>query len=120
MVPVVEPERILVLWFAPEIYYYSERLMATRHAFFLEQFGGLPYEREMEMDKVRRSPPAIVFTRAKSERSVRKAFPQLMEFLARDYRVGGSVKDDDPYFVLVRADRTPVREYGTDHWPCYR
>jgi hypothetical protein len=43
-----------------------------------------------------------------------------MELLARDYRVGGSVKDDDPYFVLVRADRTPVREYGTDHWPCYR
>ena len=117
---VPEPERILVLWFAPEIYYYSDRLMATRHAFFLEQFGDLPYEREMEMDKVRRSPPTIVFTRAKSERSVRKAFPQLMEWLARDYRVGGSVKDDDPYFVLVRADRTPVREYGTDHWPCYR
>jgi len=117
---VPESERILVLWFAPEIYYYSDRLMATRHAFFLEQFGDLPYEGEMEMDKVRRSPPTIVFTRAKSEGSVRKAFPQLMELLARDYRVGGSVKDDDPYFVLVRADRTPVREYGTDHWPCYR
>jgi hypothetical protein len=50
---VPESERILVLWFAPEIYYYSDRLMATRHAFFLEQFGDLPYEREMEMDKVR-------------------------------------------------------------------
>jgi hypothetical protein len=30
------------------------------------------------------------------------------------------VKDDDPYVVLARSDRTPVREYGSDHWPCYR
>jgi hypothetical protein len=117
---VPESERILVLWFAPEIYYYSDRLMATRHAFFLAQFGDLPAERDMEIDKIRRWPPAIVFTRAKSERSVREAFPRVMDLLARDYHVAATVKDDDPYQILVRVDRTPVREYGADRWPCYR
>ncbi|HVQ14718.1 MAG TPA: hypothetical protein VMS40_14050 [Vicinamibacterales bacterium] len=117
---VPESERILVLWFAPEIYYYSDRLMATRHAFFLSEFGNLPTERDMEIDKIRRWPPAVVFTRAKSERPVRKAFPEVMDLLARDYHVAGSVKDDDPYQILVRTDRTPVRDYGAERWPCYR
>jgi hypothetical protein len=117
---VPESERILVLWFAPEIYYYSERLMATRHAFFLEEFRNLPFERDMEFRKITHWPPTVVFTRARSERSVRQAFPQVMDLLARDYHVGGSVKDDDPYLILVRSDRTPVREYGADRWPCYR
>ncbi len=117
---VPESERILVLWFAPEIYYYSDRLMATRHAFFLSEFGNLPAERDMEIDKIRRRPPAVVFTRAKSERPVSKAFPQVMDLLARDYHVAGSVKDEDPYQILVRTDRTPVREYGAERWPCYR
>jgi hypothetical protein len=94
--------------------------MATRHAFFLAQFGDLPAERDMEIDKIRRWPPAIVFTRAKSERSVREAFPRVMDLLARDYHVAATVKDDDPYQILVRVDRTPVREYGADRWPCYR
>lgn len=117
---VPESERILVLWFAPEIYYYSDRLMATRHAFFLAQFGDLPYEREMEMDKVRRSPPAIVFTKARSERPVREAFPQMMGLIDREYHAAGSVEDADRYLILVPNDRVPVRDYGTDRWPCYR
>lgn len=117
---VPESERILVLWFAPEIYYYSDRLMATRHAFFLAELGNLSFERDMELDKIRRWPPALVFTRRQSEGAVRKAFPQVMDLLARDYHVAGSVEDEDPYLILVRADRTPTREYGTDRWPCYR
>ena len=117
---VPESERILVLWFAPEIYYYSDRLMATRHAFFLAQFGDLPFERDMELEKIKRSPPTVVFTRTKSERSVRQAFPEVMDLLARDYHAAGTVKHDDPYEILVRTDRTPVRDYGADRWPCYR
>ena len=117
---VPQSERILVLWFAPEIYYYSERLMATRHAFFLAQFGDLPYEREMEIEKVRRSPPAIVFTKSNSERAVREAFPQMMELVDREYHPAASVEDGDRYLILVQNDRVPVRDYGTDRWPCYR
>ena len=118
---VPESERILVLWFAPEIYYYSDRLMATRHAFFLSEIGDLPVERDMEIAKVRRLPPTIVFTRPKSERPVRMAFPQVMDLIGSDYQVAGSIPDNnDPYQILVRRDRPPVRSYGADRWPCYR
>jgi hypothetical protein len=117
---VPESERILVLWFAPEIYYYSDRLMATRHAFFLSQFGNLPSERAMEIDKLRRWPPTIVFTRATAQRIIRQAFPQTIELLERDYHVAARVEDADGYLILVRNDRASVHDYGTDRWPCYR
>ena len=117
---VPENDRILVLWFAPEIYYYSGRLMASRHTFFLSEFGDLPFERDMEKAKVKRTRPPIVFTRAQSERSVRMAFPEVMDLIQREYRVTGGIEDDDPYLILVRNDRNPVRAYGPDRWPCYR
>jgi hypothetical protein len=44
-----------------------------------------------------------------------------MDLVGRDYHIAGSIPDnDDPYQILVRADRTPVRDYGADRWPCYR
>jgi hypothetical protein len=115
-----ESDRILVLWFAPEIYYYSDRLMASRHAFFLSEFSRLSHERDMEMKKVKRAPPAIVFTKSGSESAVRHAFPQVMDLVSREYHVGGWIDDGDRYSFLVRNDRLPVREYGADRWPCYR
>jgi hypothetical protein len=117
---VPETDRILVLWFAPEIYYYSERLMAGRHVFYLSQFSGLPFEREMELAKIGRVQPPVVFTREKSERNAREAFPEALDLVKRDYHVAGSIEDNDRYLILVRNDRVPQRGYGPKQWPCYR
>lgn len=113
-------DRILVLWFAPEIYYYADRLMAGRHVFFMSALGRLAYEREMEMHKIMRSPPQIVFTRSLSGHDTLSSLPELRDLIARDYRVGGTIDDSDPYVILVRKDRDPVRPYGPGQWPCYR
>jgi hypothetical protein len=113
-------DRIAVLWFAPEIYYYADRLMASRHAFFLAEFRRLSHERDMEIEKVKRAPPAIVFTKSGSEGTARLAFPQVMDLVSREYHVAGWIDDGDRYSLLVRNDRLPVRDYGVDRWPCYR
>ena len=115
-----QSDRILVRWFAPEIYYYSDRLMAGRHAFFLTALGRLPHERQMELDKIRRSPPQIVFSKVMSDRDASETFPDLVDVVARDYRVGGWIDDGDRYLILVRRDRPPVRLYGDGKWPCFR
>ena len=113
-------DRILVLWFAPEIYYYSDRLMAGRHLHFLPEFGALLHERQMELDKIRRTPPQIVFSRSGFEGAARRAFPEAMDVIASGYHVAGSLGGSDRFQILVRNDRTPVRSYGDDQWPCYR
>ena len=114
-------DRILVTWFAPEIYYYADRLMAGRHLFFLPALGTLTHERRMELEKLERSPAQIVFAKSMADNSAEETFPDLLEIFAREYRVGGSFVDDEERFqVLVRKDRAPVRLFGDSSWPCYR
>jgi hypothetical protein len=75
----------------------------------------------MEMEKVNRTPPAMVFTKTGSDDAVRRAFPQVMDLASRDYHVAGWIDEaGDRYSFLVRNDRMPVRAYGADGWPCYR
>jgi hypothetical protein len=113
-------ERILVMWFAPEIYYYADRPMAGRHAFFLPGLGALPHEHAMEIAKIRRAPPGMVFVKAGSTREPRETFPELFDLIARDYRPGARIEaDDDRYDVLVPRDRPARRGYGEGGWPCY-
>ncbi len=113
-------DRILVLWFAPEIYYYSNRLMAGRHVFFLPALRTLSDEQRMEMEKLRRFPPQLVFARV-SDRSAGEAFPEMVDLLVQDFTLAGSVDDaGERYLILARSDRVPVRSYGNHGWPCYR
>jgi hypothetical protein len=117
---VAPDERILVLWFAPEIYYYSNRLMAGRHVFFLPAQRTLIDEQRMELEKLRRFPPQLVFARV-SDRSAAEAFPDLVDMLVADFSLAASVDDGgERYLILARNDRMPVRSYGDHGWPCYR
>jgi hypothetical protein len=114
-------DRILVDWFAPDIYYYADRLMAGRHVFYDPTVGELAHERRMELDKFERSPAQMVFVRAMADNPAERAFPEFLEIFTRDYRLGGVIDDDgERYSILVRKDRVPVRTYGDSGWPCYR
>ena len=113
-------DRILVLWFAPEIYYYANRLMAGRHVFFLPALRTLTGEQQKELEKLRRSHPVVAFARV-SDRSAGDAFPEAVDLLAQDFTVAGSVDEaGERYLILARNDRVPVRSYGDHGWPCYR
>jgi hypothetical protein len=117
----VGPEdRILVRWFAPEIYYYSDRLMAGRHLFYLPAFSALPTQQRMEIEKIRRFAPRLVFDRA-SDRVADEAFPEVGALIASEYRVAAvDEAGGDQYRILVRVDDDPTRRYGSAQWPCFR
>lgn len=117
---VPEDDRLLVLWFAPEIYYYADRLMAGRHVFYLREFAALADERRMELEKVARTQPLVVLRRDLSSRAADDAFPEVRDLLARDYHPAATIADADAYVILARRDRAPVRTWGDARWPCYR
>ena len=52
-------ERLAVLWFAPEIYYYTDRLMAVRHLLFIPGMAP-PEEQRRTVEKFNRSSVPIV------------------------------------------------------------
>ncbi len=114
-------ERLLVLWFAPDIYYYSGRLMAQRHLVFIPEWSSLEGEQQNTLDKVRRfAPPVVLAQRSSLDGDAKASYPGVVNYVAQAYDVAASVADDgEEYLVLARRDRPPVRRFGDTTWPCY-
>jgi hypothetical protein len=113
-------ERLAVLWFAPEIYYYADRLMATRHVVFVVGLAS-PDEQRLTSEKFNRFAPPIVLATSGLPTFTRSVFPNLVADVERDYVPAGAVEQDDiRYLVLVRRDRPARGTYGSQHWPCFR
>ena len=112
-------ERLAVLWFAPEIYYYADRLMATRHLLFIPGLA-LPEEQRRTVEKFNRSAVPIVLADAGLWTSTRTVFPELVADIERDYILADTVDDDEGYLVLVRRGRPASNTWGPRSWPCFR
>src|SRR6185436_13953638 len=71
-------ERVMVLWFEPEIPFFSERLIAQQHFVFPQSWGNVPHEQQVTLAKVSRYKPPIAFALASAtEGTARAAFPAL-------------------------------------------
>ncbi len=114
-------ERLLVLWFAPDIYYYSERLMAQRHLVFVPGWSALEHEQRRALDKVQRFAPPIAFARRSAlDRDARASYPGVVGYVDQEYELAGSLSDNgEEYLVLARRDRTPSGQFGEFGWPCF-
>lgn len=117
---VPESERVLVLWFAPEIYYYADRLMAGRHLVFVQGYQNLVLEQQLALAKVERYAPPIALANGSLDGFTHDIYPRVVDYVRREYDVGGSLENDgEHYTVLVRRDRPATSWYGESKWPCY-
>lgn len=114
-------DRLLVLWFEPEIYYYSGRLMAQRHLIFAPAWAEVPHEQRMTLEKIRRYRPPVALARQSSfEYEARATYPAVVDDLERDYRLAGTIADGgDEYRIFARRDRPVARAFGPEGWPCF-
>jgi hypothetical protein len=114
-------ERVLVLWFEPEIYYYGDRLMAQRHLVFAPAWAGLAHEQRMTLEKVERfSPPIVLARRSALEDQARASYPGLVGYVEREYQIAATIADrGEVYLIFARRDRSIVRGFGPENWPCF-
>jgi hypothetical protein len=112
-------ERLAVLWFAPEIYYYADRLMALRHLVFVPGLTS-PEEQRLTAEKFTHSSPPVVLAPAALSTFTRSVFPDLVADVERDYLKAGSLDEDGGYQVLVRRGRADAGTWGPGQWPCFR
>jgi hypothetical protein len=114
-------DRLLALWYAPEIYYESDRLMAGRHLYFFSSFADVESEQRLELAKVMRYLPPVVLTNSAESAAAGKAFPGLVSYVERHYTTGASFEVDGArYSILTRRDLPPSMPDKTTGWPCYR
>ena len=114
-------DRLLVLWFEPEIYYFSERLMAQRHLIFAPVWATLAHEQSATLEKIERFAPPIVLARESAlEEYARATYPGVIEYVESHYVVAATVdNEDERYMIFTRKDRQPVRGFGSQNWPCF-
>jgi hypothetical protein len=118
---VPEGERLLILWFEPEIYYYGDRLMAQRHLVFAPTWAGVAHEQRMTIDKIIRFAPPVVLARQSAlEGYARASYPGVVDYLQREYRLAATIAEEgEDYMIFARRDRTPLRGFGSGEWPCF-
>ena len=111
----------MVLWFEPEIPYFSARLLAQRHFTFPPAWAGLAHEQDATMEKITRYKPPIAFAMASAlDRTARAAYPRVVEYVEREYQVAAKVeRGGEDYLIFTRKDRPPVASFGAQAWPCF-
>jgi hypothetical protein len=114
-------DRVLVLWFEPEIPYFSDRLIAQRHLVFPPAWSTFAHEQDPALEKVMRHKPPIAFALASAlDRTARVAFPRLVDYVERDYQLAATVEDGgEKYLILTRKDRPVLASFGSQQWPCF-
>lgn len=111
--------RLLVLWFAPQVYYHADRLMASRHLFYESGYERLAPEQQRTLEKIQRFAPPIALATGDLDTFTRQVYPGVVEYLHREYERAATVRDDGKdYLVLIRRNEHVVRSYGEHQWPC--
>jgi hypothetical protein len=114
-------DRVLVLWYAPEIHHDADRLMAGRHLYNFVAFGAIEDEQHRELEKVIRSAPPLVLANRDNYDAAVKTFPALMRYVEAEYGIAASLVDDGDHFnILVRKDSSPPSTDASTGWPCFR
>ena len=112
-------DRILLLWFAPEVHYNADRLMSGRHLYYFASFASLEDEQRRELEKVTRTAPRLVLASRNGYDSARVAFPELVRFIESRYVTAAAFEEEgDRYSILIRRD-APSRPDPISGWPCF-
>jgi hypothetical protein len=114
-------DRVLVLWFEPEIPYFSGRLLAQRHFNFPPAWASLAHEQNATMEKITRYKPPIAFAMASAlDRTARVAYPRVVDYVEREYQLAATVESGgEDYLIFTRKDRPVVASFGAQAWPCF-
>jgi hypothetical protein len=115
-------EPLLVLWFAPDVYYYSDRPFAGRLGFYIEGYWATDRAEQMNIDGLERDRPAIALMETDREATDLYTYPRLLRYLDTSYHHIGTVPSSEgrTIEVLARNDRHPSSTDDESGWPCYR
>lgn len=115
-------EPLLVLWFAPDLYYYSDRPFAGRLGFYIEGYWADDAAELRNIAALERDRPPIALMETDREVTDLYTYPRLLTYLAEAYRPIGRIPSNDgrSIEILARNDRRPSSTYGESGWPCFR
>ena len=117
-----ENEPLLVLWFAPDLYYYADRPFGSRLGFYMEGYWASPVHERANIAAIERDRPLLAVVEAGREATDLYTYPQLLAYVEEHYSPIGELPSPggNPIRVLARNDHSPVSIDAELGWPCYR
>jgi hypothetical protein len=115
-------DRLLVTWFAPELFFYAERPFAGGQVYLHPGWHSSIADQQLTIARMMQQRVPVVLTSTESEPAIRKAFPLVLDYVDRQYTVAaratfGSLHE---YGVFVNRDIPPTGTYEPLDLPCYR
>ena len=115
-------DRLLVTWFAPELFFYAERPFAGGQVYLHPGWHSSTADQELTIQRMMQQRVPVVLTMTESEPAIRKAFPLVLDYLDRQYTLAARSTFGSPreYGVFVNRDMPPAGVYEPLNLPCYR
>jgi len=113
-------DRLLVTWFAPEMYFYADRKFAGDRWIYMP-FDNSPERQQRIIDGLRRQSVPVIFVDADGYTGFRQSWPALAAYLEQSYRLEAEVPIDEEHVIRVLAfnGRVPSRYVEFKDLPCF-
>lgn len=114
-------DRVLVTWFAPEYYFFSQRGFGAGHAYFSPPRAFTDArDRAKMVRRLESQPVPVVLINETARAEFAAAYPELDAFLQESYRPAGAftIRDGSQITIGVRTALEAFDAYGPDRWPC--
>jgi hypothetical protein len=116
-------QRALATWFAPPLYFASERGFAGRQLFWFRGYSSSEEEQRRTLEKMGRESVPVIIDRLNRADATR-AFPLVHAHIDEHYRVAWESRPQSgegvAYRVLVDRRITPTGTFEPGGFPCYR
>ena len=114
-------DRILVSWFAPEYYFFSQRGFAAGHSFFApgSAFATARDDRKM-VSRIRGAPVPLVLMSDATRDAFAASYPKLHAYIERHYDWFGEfpLRDGTRVRLGLRRGVQARSQFGPQLWPC--
>jgi hypothetical protein len=115
----VPTDRIFVTWFAPQVFFYTERLFAGGQVYLTANWHASVADQQLTIERLKHQRVPIVLERTDGEYAVR--FPLIYKYVQERYQVAPLTSDGMKLFrVLVDRNLMPTGTYEPLSLPCYR
>jgi len=118
-------DRILLTWFAPEVYFFAQRGFAAGLATLTGGHWSDARFQERSIELLTAHPAALVIHRG-DDRDFANGYPRLSEYLHAHYHeiartdFSGRSSPDGSYLVVAHNDRVSTATHGPTSLPCFR
>lgn len=114
-------DRVLVAWFAPEIFFFGERGFAGGQVYLRARWHASELDQRLTIERMQQERVPIVLVREDQEPEYRTGFPLVHSYVQQRYKLAPASSDQiRGYQVYVDRQIAPSGTYDQLGLPCYR